>query len=123
MSDISESLQKIHESVEKLSHCSKDIYARALRLHYSVNNGPDDIWSERFLLHERAFTWAKKHLVPRKCSLWQIHETLLEDAKKQNRITVAGIQLTHEESELLDLTYATPVSIWSVLGRLPRFFM
>jgi hypothetical protein len=121
MSDFSESLEKIHDCVEQLSHSSKDIYARALRLNYSINTASDDLWTERFLLHERAFIWAKKHMVPRKCSLWQIHQTLLTSAKQ--RITKEGIHLTHEESELLDLPYTTPVSIWSVLGKLPRFFM
>ena len=121
ISDISESLEKIHECVEKLAHVSKDIYARALRLDYSVNTGPDDLWTQRFPLHERAYVWAKKHMVPRNCSLWQIHQTLLKSAKE--RSTKEGIHLTHEESEILDLPYLSPVPIWSVLGKLPRFFM
>ena len=120
MSDISESLQKIHNYVEQLAHSSKDIYARALRLDYSVTNGPDDIWTERFPLHEKAHAWAKRNMVPRKCSLWQIHQTLLESAK--DRITKEGVLLTEEESILIDLPSNCRVSIWSILGRLPRFF-
>lgn len=124
MSDIHESLKKIHEYVEQLAHSSKDIYARALRIHYSVSHEvSNDIWSERFVLHERAYAWAKKHMVPRKCSLWQIHETLLNSAKQQNRITKAGVQLSQEESEILDLSYTSVVPIWAILGKLPRFFL
>ena len=121
MSDISESLQKIRECVEQLSHSSKDIYARAIRLDYSITNGPDDIWTQRFLLHEKAHAWAKRNMVPRKCSLWQIHLTLLESAK--DRITNEGVLLIEEESLILDLPSNCRVSIWSILGRLSRFFM
>ena len=123
ISDISESLEKIHECVEKLAHVSKDIYARALRLDYSVNTGPDDLWTQRFPLHERAYVWAKKHMVPRNCSLWQIHEALLIDVKKEGRLTNGNVRLSSEEATILGLSKDVHHTVWKVLSKLPRFFL
>ena len=82
-----------------------------------------DIWAQTFKLHERSRRWAKKHMVASKCSLWEINKTLIETAKKENRITVdRQVTLSQMESDILDLP-TTPVSIWKVLGRLPRFFL
>ena len=121
---VSESLQKIHEHMEDLSHCSKTLYSRALRVQQLTNNPSLDLWAESFNLDERAHTWAKKHLVPRKCSLWQVHQTLLESAKKENRIFAGQqVKLTEEEATIMDLTFDKPISVWLVLGRLPKFFL
>ena len=121
-SDIGESLKTIHQHVEQLAHLSKHMYTRALRV-YTVSEIPDiDIWTESFKIHERAARWAKKHMVASKCSLWQVHETLLEDAKKEGRIHGETVSLNSTESEILDLPEGdTP--IWTVLARLPRFFL
>ena len=121
-SDIGESLKTIHQHVEQLAHLSKHMYTRALRV-YTVSEIPEiDIWAESFKIHERAARWAKKHMVASKCSLWQVHETLLEDAKKEGRIHGETVSLNSTESEILDLPEGdTP--IWTVLARLPRFFL
>jgi hypothetical protein len=119
---IGESLKTIHQHVEQLAHLSKHIYTRALRVHTLSENPDIDIWAESFKIHERAARWAKKHMVASKCSLWQVHETLLEDAKKEGRIHGETLRLNATEAEILDLPEGdTP--IWTVLGRLPRFFI
>jgi hypothetical protein len=121
--DLTESMSAIHSMIEKLSHESKTIYSKALKISALVENPEMDIWTEEFQLNERAYKWAKKHMVSRKCSLWQIHRTLLESAKKDRRLARGHlVRLTKEEAEILDLTATDPVSVWQVLGRLPRFF-
>ena len=121
--DLTDSMSSIHSLIETLTHESKKIYANALKIS-SLFEYPDlDLWTEEFSLNERAYKWAKKHMVSRKCSLWQIHRTLLESAKKDRRLMRGHqIRLTKEEAEILDLSATDPVSAWQVLGRLPRFF-
>ena len=121
-SDIGDSLKTIHQHVEQLAHLSKHIYTRALRV-YNLSEHPEiDVWTESFKLHERAMTWAKKNMVASKCSLWQVHETLLVAAKKEGRISGQNVRLTSVEAEILDLAEGE-TAIWTVLGRLPRFFL
>lgn len=121
---VSESLQKIHQHMEDLSHCSKHLYSRALRVKQLTDNPSLDLWAESFKLDERAHSWAKKNLVPRKCSLWQVHQTLLESARKENRIFAGQqVQLSQEEATIMDLPFDKPISVWLLLGRLPRFFL
>lgn len=120
--DLEDPMAKIRKHIEELSHLSKDMYARALRVKYSLDhNIQNDLWTQRFQLQEKAFPWAKKHLVSRKCSFLQIHQTLLDSAKKEGRITAAGIELTKEEEELLEVK--NPVSILTLLQHLPKFFV
>lgn len=121
--DLTDSMSSIHSLIETLTHESKKIYANALKIS-SLFEHPDlDLWTEEFSLDERAYKWAKKHMVSRKCSLWQIHRTLLESAKKERRLMRGHqIRLTKEEADILDLSATDPVSAWQVLGRLPRFF-
>jgi hypothetical protein len=121
--EINESMTIIHSCIEQLSHSSKVIYAKALKINTLIENPDLDIWAEEFLLHERAYKWAKHHMVPRKCSLWQIHKTLLESAKRDKRIARGSmVKLLKEEAEIMDLT-EQQVSAWTILGRLPRFFL
>ena len=121
--DLTESMNVVHSLVEKLSHDSKTIYSKALKISTLIENPELDIWAEEFQLHERAYKWAKHHMVPRKCSMWQIHRTLLESAKRDKRISRGYIvRLLEAEGEILDLPSNHPVSVWQVLGRLPRFF-
>jgi len=121
---VSDSLQKIHVQMEELSHNSKQLYSRALRIQHLTDNPELDLWVEPFRLHDRAHKWAKIQLVPRKCSLWQIHQTLLESAKKDKRaFSGQEVKLTEEEATIMDLPFDAPVSVWLVLGRLPRFFL
>jgi hypothetical protein len=121
--DLTDSMSSIHSLIETLTHESKKIYANALKIS-SLFEHPDlDLWTEEFSLDERAYKWAKKHMVSRKCSLWQIHRTLLESAKKDRRLMRGHqIRLTREEADILDLSATDPISAWQVLGRLPRFF-
>jgi len=122
--DLTDSMSKIHSFIEKLSHDSKNIYTKALKIQTLVENPDLDLWTEEFHLNERAYKWAKLHLVPRRCSLWQIHRTLLESAKKQKRIARGHmVKLTKEEAEIMDLSFEEHLSVWKVLGRLPRFFV
>lgn len=124
LDNVSDSLQKIHEHVENLSHVSKHIYSRALRVHQLTENPDLDLWAEPFRLHERAYKWAKKHLVPRKCSLWQVHQTLLESAKKEERVFAGQkVLLSQEEADIMGLPFDGPISVWLLLGNLPKFFM
>jgi hypothetical protein len=123
-SDLGESLQRIRHHVEQVSHMSKHMYAKAVQVHQRVEHPDIDIWAESFRLHERAYVWAKQHMVARKCSLWQIHQTLLESAKKDGRILPGKmVKLTTEEAAILDLSPDQPHQAWTVLGRLPRFFL
>jgi hypothetical protein len=122
-SHVSDSLEKIHHHVEKLYHLSKHIYTRALRVSQLIDNPELDLWTELFSLHERARPWAKKHMIATRTSLWQVHETLLMSAKKEGRIKKDNHVILNEvEAEILDLPSGNPVAVWTVLGRLPRFF-
>lgn len=122
--DVMDSMNQIHSFIEKLSHDSKSIYTKALKIQTLVENPDLDLWTEEFHLNERAYKWAKTNLVPRRCSLWQIHRTLLESAKKEKRISRGHlVKLTKEEAEIMDLAYDQHTSVWQVLGRLPRFFI
>jgi poly(3-hydroxyalkanoate) synthetase len=121
--DLTNPMSSVRSLVEKLTHESKKIYANALKISSIVEHPDLDLWTEEFSLNERAYKWAKKHMVSRKCSLWQVHRTLLESAKKDKRLARGQmVKLTQEEADILDLTAAEPVSVWQVLGRLPRFF-
>jgi hypothetical protein len=122
-SHVSDSLEKIHHHVEKLYHLSKHIYTRALRVSQLIDNPDLDLWTESFALHERARPWAKKYMIASRSSLWQIHETLLTCAKKDGRIKKDNQVILNElEAEILDLPGGSPIAVWTVLGRLPRFF-
>ena len=122
--EINESMSIIHSCIEKLAHDSKVIYSKALKINSLIEYPELDMWTEEFHLHERAYAWAKQHMVPRKCSLWQIHRTLLESAKRDKRIARGQVvRLLKDEGDILDLPYNHPVSVWMVLGRLPRFFL
>jgi hypothetical protein len=92
-------------------------------VHHLVEHPEMDIWVQPFKLHERARSWAKKNMVASKCSVWQVHETLLQSAKKDERITGDGVNLTVAESEILDLPIDETHGVWKILGRLPRFFI
>ena len=120
--DVSDSLQKIHQHVEQLAHISKHMYTRALRVYQLTEHPEIDIWAEPFKLHERAMPWAKKNMVASKCSLWQVHETLLVTAKKEGRIRGQNVRLNSVECGILDLAEGDH-PIWTVLGMLPRFFI
>ena len=122
LEDVSDSLQKIHQHVEQLAHLSKHMYTKALRVYQLTEHPEIDIWTESFKLHERAMPWAKKNMVASKCSLWQVHETLLATAKKEERIQGQYIILNSVEAIILDLAEGEQ-AIWTVLGRLPRFFL
>lgn len=123
-SELYDSMSTIHSLVEKLSHDSKTIYSKALKISTLIENPDLDVWAEEFQLDERAYKWAKKHMVPRKCSMWQIHRTLLESAKKDKRISRGQmVKLTQEEGDIMELPYDKPISVWQVLAKLPRFFL
>jgi len=122
--DLMDSMEKIHSYIETLAHESKKIYAKALKINTLIEYPDLDLWSEEFQLNERAYKWAKHNMVPRKCSLWQIHRTLLESAKRDKRISRGHIvRLLEEEALILDLPSNHPVSVWQILGRLPKFFL
>jgi hypothetical protein len=122
--DLSDSMSSIHSMIEKLSHESKTIYAKALKINALVEHPEIDVWTEEFQLNERAYAWAKKHLVPRKTTMWQIHRTLLESAKKDKRISRGQhVRLLKEEADIMELPSDEPISVWQVLGKLPRFFL
>lgn len=122
--ELTDSMSQIHSFIEKLSHESKSIFSKALKISTLVENPELDLWTEEFQLNERAYKWAKTHLVPRRCSLWQIHKTLLESAKKDKRIARGHlVRLTKDEGEIMDLPFDEHISAWKVLGRLPRFFV
>ena len=122
-SDFNEPMSAIHSLIEKLSHESKTIYSRALKISALVEHPEINAWTEEFQLDERAYKWAKKHLVPRKTTMWQIHRTLLETAKKEKRISTGQrVRLLEEEAEIMGLPHNEPISVWQVLGKIPRFF-
>ena len=122
--DLTNSMSSIHSMIEKLSHESKTIYSKALKISTLVEHPEIDIWAEEFQLDERAYKWAKKHMVPRKCSMWQIHRTLLESAKKDKRISRGQqVRLLQEEADIMELPADEPISVWQVLGKIPRFFL
>lgn len=122
--DLTDSMNLVHSFIEKLSHDSKSIYTKALKISTLLENPDLNLWTEEFQLGEPAYKWAKHHLVPRRCSLWQVHRTLLESAKKEKRIGRGHIvKLTKEEAEIMDLPFDQHISVWQVLGRLPRFFL
>ena len=121
--DLTDLMSSIHSLVETITHESKKIYANALKISGLFEHPELDLWTKEFSLNESAYKWAKKHMVSRKCSLWQIHRTLLESAKKEKRLARGQlVKLTNEEADILDLSATEPVSVWQVLGRLPRFF-
>ena len=123
-SDLNDPMSAIHSLVEKLSHESKTIYSKALKISALVQNPDIDIWAEEFHLDERAYKWAKKHMVPRKTTMWQIHRTLLETARKEKRISTGQkVRLTQEEAEIMELPVNELISVWQVLGRIPKFFL
>ena len=122
--DLTDSMDTLHHLVEKLAHESKTIYSKALKVSALVEHPDIDIWAEEFHLHERAYAWAKQHMVPRKTTLWQIHRTLMESAKRDKRISRGQIvRLLPQEADIMDLPFNHPISVWQVLGRLPRFFL
>jgi len=122
-SDFDEPMLAIHSLVEKLSHESKTIYSKALKISALVQHPEIDAWTEEFQLNERAYKWAKKHMVPRKTTMWQIHRTLLETAKKEKRISMGQkVRLSEEEAEIMELPVNEPITVWQVLGKIPRFF-
>jgi hypothetical protein len=121
---VGESIEKIRVSMDALAHATRHLYAGAVRVAAAVENPGLTIWTQPYKVHERARLWAKRHMVASTSSLWQIQETLLEAAKKSHRIHADGtVTLTHQEAEILELVANTPVKIWDVLGRLPRFFI
>jgi len=121
--DLTESMSAIHSMIEKLSHESKIIYSKALKISALVENPEMDIWTEEFQLNERAYKWAKKHMVPRKTTMWQIHRSLLEAAKKDKRISRGHqVRLLQEEADIMELPADELISVWQVLGKIPRFF-
>lgn len=122
--DLTSSMSTIHSMIEKLSHESKVIYSKALTINALVEHPEIDVWTEEFQLNERAYAWAKKRLVPRKTTMWQIHRTLLESAKKDKRISRGQqVRLLQEEADIMELPADELISVWQVLGKLPRFFL
>jgi hypothetical protein len=121
---LTDSMQTIHSLIEKLAHESKTIYTKALKISNLIEHPDLDIWREEFQLHERCYKWAKQCMVPRKTTLWQIHKTLLESAKKEKRLGRGYIvRLSKEEADIMELPSEQPISVWKVLGRLPKFFL
>ena len=121
--DLTDSMSSIHSLIEKLSHESKTIYAKALKINAIVEHPEIDIWAEEFQLHERSHKWAKKHMVPRKTTMWQIHRTLLESAKKDKRVSRGYmVRLVQVEADIMELPADEPISVWQVLGKIPKFF-
>lgn len=121
LNEVSSSLDLVHQHIEQLSHLSKHIYTRALKVYQLVEHPEIDVWAQIFKLNDKAKVWAKRNMVSRKCSLWQIHETLLESAKKEGRIRDGKVTLTSVEADIMELPEGAQ-EIWTVLGRLPKFF-
>ena len=121
LDEVSNSLHLVHQHIEQLSHLSKHIYTRALKVYQLVEHPEIDIWAQTFKLHDRSKIWAKRNMVSSKCSMWQVHETLLQSAKKEGRIRDGKVTLTPMEAEIMDLSEESH-EVWTVLGRLPRFF-
>ena len=122
-SGIDDSMSAIHKHVEQLAHLSKHMYTRAVRVYHAIENPDLDIWTQSFKLHERAIPWAKKHMIGSKCSLWQIHEALLSDVKKEGRLTNGNVRLSSEEAAILGLSKDSHHSVWKILSKLPSFFL
>jgi hypothetical protein len=121
---LDDSMKKIHQYVEQITHDAKQLYGKAVRLDQLVDSPQMDVWVEPFKLHERARSWAKKNMVASKCSLWEINKALLESATKEKRVGLdKKVQLTKVEAAIMGLSDSEPVPIWSVLGRLPKFFI
>ena len=121
---VDDSMKRIHQYVEQIAHDAKQLYGKAVRLDQLVDAPEMDVWVEPFKLHERARSWAKKHMVASKCSLWEVNKALLESATKEKRIGLdKKVRLTKTEAAIMDLSDSEPVPICSVLGRLPRFFI
>ena len=59
--------------------------------------------------------------------VFQVHQLLQEIIKKENRIITSSkgllVKLSSMEADILDLPVDEPLSIWVVLGKLPRFFV
>ena len=122
--NLSDSMRAIREQVEVMAHAARHLYAGAVRVSQSVENPDLDLWASPFKLHERARPWAKKNMVASTSSLWQVHETLVNCAKKENRIlTGSRVRLSKAEAAILDIGHEEPVAIWEVLARLPKFFV
>jgi hypothetical protein len=53
--DLTDSMSAIHSLIEKLSHESKSIYSKALKISAFIDNPNINIWIEEFQLHENAY--------------------------------------------------------------------
>uniref|UniRef100_A0A6C0KD78 Uncharacterized protein n=1 Tax=viral metagenome TaxID=1070528 RepID=A0A6C0KD78_9ZZZZ len=124
---ITDSITAIREKVEQICHVSKHMHTRAVRINCRLENPDLDIWIQPFKLHSRAVKWAKKNMLASVCSFFQVHQLLQEIIKKENRIITSSkgllVKLSSMESDILDLPVDEPLSIWVVLGKLPRFFV
>jgi hypothetical protein len=119
-----ESLESIREKIEVLCHVSKHMHTKAVRIYSQIETPDLKLWIQPFKLHVRAKKWAKHHMLATTCSLMQVHQVLVDTIKKENRILSGGlVQLTAEEGELLDLPVERSVSVWTILGKLPRFYI
>ena len=121
LDEVSDSLHLVHQHIEQLSHLSKHIYTKALKIYQLVEHPEIDIWAQIFKLHDRSKIWAKRNMVSSKCSMWQVHETLLQSAKKDGRLRDGKVKLTATEAEIMELPEGAH-EVWAVLGRLPKFF-
>ena len=122
--NVDDSMKKIHQYVEQIAHDAKHLYGKAVRLDQLVDAPEMDVWVKPFKLHERARSWAKKHMVASTCSLWEVNKALLESAAKEKRIGLdKKVRLTKTEAAIMGLSDSESVPIWSILGRLPRFFI
>lgn len=124
---INDSIVAIREKVEQICHVSKHMHTRAVRINCRLDNPDLDIWIQPFKLHTRAVKWAKKNMLASVCSFFQVHQLLQENAKKENRILSSTkglrVKLTAMEAEILDLPANEEIPIWTILGKLPRFFV
>jgi len=124
---ITDSIASIREKVEQICHVSKHMHTRAVRINCRLDNPDLDIWIQPFKLHTRAVKWAKKNMLASVCSFFQVHQLLQETAKKENRVIVSNkglrVRLSQMEAEILDLPVNEEIPIWSILGKLPRFFV
>jgi hypothetical protein len=121
LDEVSDSLHLVHQHMEQLAHLSKHIYTRALKVYQLVEHPEIDMWAQIYRLHDKSKLWAKRNMVSSKCSLWQIHETLLQSAKKDGRLRNGKVTLTVMEAEIMELPEGAH-EVWTVLGRLPKFF-
>jgi hypothetical protein len=124
---INDSIALIREKVEQICHVSKHMHTRAVRINCRLDNPDLDIWIQPFKLHTRAIKWAKKNMLASVCSFFQVHQLIQETAKKENRILSSTkglrVKLTAMEAEILDLPANEEIPIWTLLGKLPRFFV